>query len=125
MMSVSLKSLYGTAFFTNKNGVGRPRGYQEKVQFYLLHPDNKQILSFKYSIILYFKLHIKENFVQCICSHTTDILEIIDQCRPQILNCLNTSCCLELHHELKIKIWCLVVSIRSSNACNSKVVIFN
>ena len=27
--------------------------------------------------------------------------------------------------ELKMKIWCLVVSIRSSNACNSKVVIFN
>ena len=31
----------------------------------------------------------------------------------------------ELHHGLKMKIWCLVVSIRSLNACNSKVVIFN
>ena len=40
MTSVSLKSLYSTAFFTNKNGVGRPRGYREKVKFYLLHPDH-------------------------------------------------------------------------------------
>ena len=103
MTSVSLKSLYGTAFFANKNGVGRQRGYREKVKIYLLHPDNKLILSFKYSIILYFKLHIKENFVQCNCNHTTHISEIIDQCQLQILNCPKKSCCLELHHGQKMK----------------------
>ena len=43
MTSVSLKSLNGTAFFANKNGVGRQRRYREKVKIYLLDPDKKLI----------------------------------------------------------------------------------